>query len=38
MTILLALFHAFTRNSSFRPELLYVGTFIIDISLIKGLL
>jgi hypothetical protein len=37
MTAILALAHAFRTNGKFCPELLYLGTFIIDLTLISAL-
>lgn len=38
MTIILALAHAVSRNANFQPELLYLGTFLIDMAIVKALL
>lgn len=38
MTAILALAHAFRRNSDFQPYYLYLGTFIIDFAIVEGLL
>jgi len=38
MTVLLALIHAHRTNPTFKPELLYFGTFLIDLTLIEVLL
>lgn len=37
MMILLVITHAFRTNDDFSPELLYLGAFIFDTSLIKYL-
>lgn len=36
-TILLALAHSRSTNPNFKPELMYIGTFIIDVNLISAL-
>lgn len=35
LTIMLACVHAFSKNDKFRPDLLYFGTFIIDITFVE---
>jgi hypothetical protein len=35
MTAIIALAHAFRTNSKFNPEILYLGAFIVDLTLIS---
>lgn len=38
MTILLAVIHAMSKNEDFKPEMLYIGTFFIDLAIVGGLI
>jgi len=38
MTIILAVAHAFSTNKNFQPTLLYLGTFLIDMTFLELLL
>ena len=35
-TVIVAIAHAFRTNDRFTPDLLYLGTFILDFTLING--
>lgn len=37
VTLLLAFFHSQSNNKDFRPEVLYLGTIIIDVTWIQAL-
>lgn len=37
MTAILACAHAFSRNPKFQPEMLYLATFIIDMTIANNL-
>jgi hypothetical protein len=38
MTIIVALAHAFRTNQSFEPEYLYIGAFMLDLTILEVLL
>lgn len=35
MTVLLFIAHSFSRNPNFQPSVLYLGTFIIDLTILE---